>query len=442
MRGLRTTTAVLMGLASACAGTSTGNPFDPPGPDGEEVGSNRCDSKAEPLAGLDAESPLGFSAAEMLALTTGHGQVPIAWSPSTSGLSFGPESGTGTLAIEVSARNDTPRFVDQSPRASSDGRETLADEVEVQCPDLVELDVRVRFQTSGGAFDEQFDAVLRATSASVARIYTQLEAAELQGSFEASLNQPAMAELDDVLLDLGFSSFGAGGSLGLAFSNSEVATATPAIARWPADLACRESRFGTALDRRVGEVSVAAGIEAFNAASLQLTAAGAAATPLELRFTPTATSACVVDLEEAGGPALEVDGTLSIRTGDDRIAGEWPVGLRVETGEGGALGAVRVAFDLRGSIIASLVDAARFESTYGVHGLDVSGYGQAGIVLTLAVGPGAAASGEIVVNGATMPDCAAPPPPPPSGSSSGGASSPGCAGTTFTPVWTATIGAR
>src|SRR4051812_39358658 len=117
---------LLAGLASACVGTSTGNPAKPPEiPDIGETASGSCDEAKTKLAGLDAESPLGFSAADLLALATEHAQTPIEWLD-RDGLTYGPESGMGSLMIDLAPKlGAEPRFVDRRPksRASSGGPE-------------------------------------------------------------------------------------------------------------------------------------------------------------------------------------------------------------------------------------------------------------------------------------------------------------------------------
>jgi len=258
-RGLRKTLAVLMGLAPACAGTSTGNPhpFDPNEP-GEVSGGN-CEREVEPLSGLDATTALGFTAADMLALAAESGEIAIGWRETGADLTYGPESGEGTLEIAVTPKGTAPRFVDQRPRTStSGGPEPALGEIGTIgtiCPDLLELDVSVQLKSGGGALDERFDGVLRSTSGRVARVYKQLDASALRGSFEAELRSLKDAEWKSVQLDLSFSAFGAAGSMMLGFAQpasagpTAAATQTPAIVQWPAGLECQDSRFGAKLDQ-------------------------------------------------------------------------------------------------------------------------------------------------------------------------------------------------
>jgi hypothetical protein len=421
-----------------------------------EGGSDSCDRTITNLANLDTETPLGFSASDVLALARANAETTIEWH---TGVPVGPESGTSSLVVQVEPRDSPARFVDRRPKSSggraADGRGDIEiATVGTECEDQVELDVRVHLTTGGGALDEEFDAVLRARGPNVARMYVSRKAADLTGSLEVQLPSQPKATLESVQFDAAFSELGPSGSLNVAFvvpasGNSSTASATqlPAVAHWPAGARCADGGFNASADQKLSGFSLQDGIDRFNAAQLQLTAPGSAATALHVTFAPTGRACALLEPSIYGGgsepiPSMSVDGQLTVKSDDGRIDGTWPVQLRAgAAANGGGLGEVFVGFDLHGSIVASLVDAGVFESTYGMHGFDVTGYDQAGIVLSLRVGPGAAASGEITVNGVTRPACQTQPaqPAPDAGSGASAPSSPGCAGLQFTPVWMATV---
>jgi hypothetical protein len=464
---------VLASLASACVGTSTGNPATEPeipnmGGPSETAGGGQCDETIVPLASLDAQSSLGFSAADMLALASAQ-DTSIEWLNTGAGVTYGPENGTGTLRIEVEPRDGAhARFVDRRPKTSgSGGPEIAIGNVEVggSCADTLELDVRVHVSTGGGALDELLDATLSAKSANVAQTYVQRKAADVTGSFEAHSGSDSSAKLDSLQFNLTFSKLGPSGQLGITFTQPSPAGSGDAssvssssvnsgsIARWPANVACASDpisgpSFGARVDQRVDQFSAQDGIERFNAASLQLSAAGTAATGLHVSFTPTSGACAQLEQGPFGPPtaipSIAISGELTLRSDDGKIDGKWPMQLSAAAADDGSLGAVNVAFDLHGSMIASLVDAAAFESTYGIHGFDMTGYDQAGILLNLSVGPAAAVSGELTVNGVKRPDCQtqAAAPSTPGDNSGASASTAPCAGLQFTAVWTASITAR
>jgi hypothetical protein len=442
-------------------GTSTGNPSKPPDeiPVNSETGTSAsCDAKTTKLSDLNAASPLGFSAADVLALATANAETTIEWS--NRGVTFGPESGTGTLTIEVEARDTQPRFIDREPKASggNTGGAEIATigNVGTVCADTVELDVSLHIVSGGGALDERIDTVLTAKNPDVARIYVTRKAADLTGSFDASLSD-SKAALESIQLSISFSELGSSGELGAGFVQPAPANGSSSgvtssavnpgpIAHWPAGPACEDRGFSARVDQRVHEFSLQDGIDQLDAAMLVLNAPGAAPTALHASFEPSGRACAQLESSIYGGtydpiPNISAGGTLALRSDDGRIDGKWPMKLRAGAAADGGLGEVLVAFDLHGSIIASIVDAADFEETYGFHGIDLSSYDQASIVLTLRVGASTSPGGEVTINGITRPACQTQPaqPLPSSDPKAQGVAAPGCAGLDFKPIWMATI---
>lgn len=448
--------STIAALAVGCTGTSTGNPWEDPTENGAAGGM--CDEVKTALPSLDAPSALGFSAGDVLALTQDSEEVSLEWVPNDL-VTFGPESGTGMLTVRVQPREGgKPRYVDRMPKAQRGGGDEIglgsaapAD----SCPDGVELDVTVEIASRGRALDERFDAVLRATNANVARVYQQRKAAELGGNLEAVLKNDPSAKLETAVFDLKFSKLGPTGSLGLAFeqpapsgtgANASVSRGAVAagVARWPANVQCEDdpisgAQFGARTDQKIDGFSAQDGVDRFNAVGLQLTAAGAA-TKLTASFAPQAAACAVLESAQFGPnepvPNVVVTGKLTLRSEDRRIEGQWPMQLKAAAGADGSLGSVKVAYDLHGNMLASLVRAEVFESTYGIHGLDMAGFDEAGIVVSITIADDAVVRGELIVNGVKHANC---PAQAPSGGASQGMGTPGCAGAQFTQVWTATI---
>src|SRR5262245_36969972 len=190
---------IFVATLTACVGTSTGNPAVPPDKPELSNGSDaRCDSKRQELASLDAPSPLGFSAQDMLALAP-QTELNLEWPDrAAAGVSYGPESGVTKISIEVTPRTDKPRWNDRSPKqSSSGGPEPALGTLDGGdgCPDQLELDVSVRLRSAGGALDEQLETTLIAQNAQFARVYQQLPPAKLGGTFEAQ-SKMANSKLD------------------------------------------------------------------------------------------------------------------------------------------------------------------------------------------------------------------------------------------------------
>jgi len=116
-----------------------------------------CDEQRTPLELAEA-SPLGFSAADVLSFTEGEQVTTIEWQPID--LPYGPESGTTQLTLSVESLGRA-RYVDRGENSC--------------CFDVVQIDVRVSLETSGGALGESFVAVLEARSPDAASLQTVIK---------------------------------------------------------------------------------------------------------------------------------------------------------------------------------------------------------------------------------------------------------------------------
>lgn len=165
-------------LGAGCLGGQTGTEETIKGPgDGAENGA--CFAEFTPLGPAEL-SPLGFSAESVLAVANGSRTAPLVWSAVPSELeSFGPEQGAGSATLGVEATTASARFVHWAPRHAGTDLGGCA-------PDELQLDARVSFMTAGGAFSEQFTAVLHATRADAVQVTLSLPLATLNGTFTVS----------------------------------------------------------------------------------------------------------------------------------------------------------------------------------------------------------------------------------------------------------------
>lgn len=136
---------------------------------GDTVGEgSSCDETRAPLA-LDEVSPLGFSAAELLARLPASETVPLTYSDASV------TELTLTYAPAASAE-----FVDLEPKPSDGSIETLMYAV---CEDLVEVGVDVTLSTADGLFDEALEAPLRAMALDTASMRAELPLDAMGGTF-------------------------------------------------------------------------------------------------------------------------------------------------------------------------------------------------------------------------------------------------------------------
>jgi hypothetical protein len=411
---------LLATLLSACAGTSTGNPVDAKGHTAAR-GAAACETVHTTQLALDAESPLGISAAELLALANRVPASTLAWPATDDKLRIGPESGTSALSITVTAKSDQARFVEIGlaiPSTETAG--TVSLEKDVTCPSRLELDVQVHIETAGGALNETFDAELWATSRRLAVVpNVELPATRLQGSLSAELPGPEWTSVD---FSMRFSELGSAGDINLIFSEpiapdsksgAEVETASiirrsGGLAHWPVNCA-RDKGIPTTLDRRIDGMNALDAIELINDAQLQLQLPGAELTPLQAKFSADADLACALELgAQPIALRLVVHGKLRVQSGDGHIDGNWGVELTAQPSSDGALELAKVSHDRIGGVLAGLVDPEQFEASYGWHDVDLTGADRVGVVIEISRAPAGAASGELTLYGATPADCSRP----------------------------------
>ena len=122
---MRTSVVVVMAAwLLACNGTSTGNPFDEDDEGGGETAGHaygHCDSDETALDSAEAETPLGFTAADVLAYAARLHETTIRWQPSELA-SYAPESGEHALTLRVTHAGGELRYVEYR-EGESDGRE-------------------------------------------------------------------------------------------------------------------------------------------------------------------------------------------------------------------------------------------------------------------------------------------------------------------------------
>lgn len=150
------TLALVALVAPAC--DLMGEPTPEPGIDSLDGG---CEEEITILAGVDASSPLGFSAAEVLEVAVGEHASPMLWGAGLSDpmvtVEFGPEAGEGKLTVDVAYNGGEVRYV----KSTAKGGEEF-DGGYQECFDRLEVDVDVHVASSGGALDESFSAPLQA----------------------------------------------------------------------------------------------------------------------------------------------------------------------------------------------------------------------------------------------------------------------------------------
>lgn len=378
--------------------------------DGDSLEGSGCDEQVTVLAGVDAMSALGFTAADVLSVAAGAHESPMMWGAGIADgpvqVAFGPEAGAGKLTVGVTYQGGEVRFIDSTPKDTGlEGDGGFG----AQCTDRLEVDVAVTLDSEGGAFAESFTAPLRATSRGIAKIAHELALADIQGSFAVTKLEPANATVAPIALDIGISGAGlfGGASSFVEITEGDTASAGAlSIARWPAeDSACTE--YGEApvgLDDLVAKFSANDALALVaKAPNLALTWQGAPATALTLELAPGAYACTAVEGSQLG--ALRIPAQATVSTADGRWSGSFAVELSARPDPDGALVGVDLFIQ---AAYANSVPTADFEATFGLKDIDFTGYDQGGLDFSGSFAPAgdaATATGQVTVLGVKVNMC-------------------------------------
>jgi hypothetical protein len=389
-------------LLVACS-SSSGDLYEggQTGDEGTSNGGPGCDY-VPTVIDLDEETPLGFTAQEVLDVALGSHSAPFFWKQGEH--EYGPESGESEMGLEIAEPGEA-RFMKGTPKPTQLGIGAL-------CPDRVEVDVSVRVTTAGGALDESFVGPLSATSPKVAVVAHSFDVDELDGSFAFDAESLGAASVIGFRLNAMVTEFGLSGSLDATYelkSSSVVAAYGDSIGLFPAETACRTG--AVAIPLEAGPLSSAAALELVSGVEgivLQKPGESLAAT---LAIAHDGTPSCAELLPFAG---LEPTGVVStgavlhLTTSDGEFDQEFSVLLESVPDEDGSLDHVRITGR------CETKDAAEFSATCGDYGFELTGYDGALAALEITVRPGDDApevSGSISVKGTIRPDCVDNPPP-------------------------------
>jgi hypothetical protein len=453
MRGNYLFTMALLACAACTSerpdGTSTGNPVPgepdagPRDPDdaegtGDLAAGGYCKAGEKTALGLNEDSPLGFSAADILAFSSGTRQETIRWNPQLPGVALSPESGEQEVTITVTASGE-PRFVQPKPRESN-GAEDLLIDIEDGCFSWVEIDVDVTVETSGGALDESFEGVLRAHSPLTSSIFYGPAPDELGGDFAVAVSGDfegfTLAQLG---LNIRFSPYGAGGTFDglLEMSSGGAVTGGPGGMKPFADFGagtCGEDAdgFTVGLDDEVEGATLQDALDMFAADDeVELTWENGATTTSSLTFAPATQGGCVLlDNESVGDLTLLTEGTLSMTSADGRLDGEWPGRIEAHVEDDGSIS--RIVFMLEAKLPEHSAPGAN--AAYGFPNDEIASFDGAGVRVDVTV-TDTGVTGIVALTGFVRADCAQTPPDDPGSDAdpmtdpgSGGQSTSGCRG--------------
>lgn len=165
------------GTGSSSTGTTTGDTGIGTASASDSGGASACVETSTVLA-FDEPSPLGFSAAELLAGKLGARTTTLVFDD-FAGLAAAYRGKTLALDVELRHAGGAVRWIDSMTSPDF----PYATEVDPGCEDFLEIDVELDFMTEDGLLAESRAAVLTASSVDVARLEVAL-LPDLKGSLD------------------------------------------------------------------------------------------------------------------------------------------------------------------------------------------------------------------------------------------------------------------
>lgn len=163
----------MLGSLAGCAGGQTGTEEW----GGRGTADSPCEEQRTPLA-PDVASSLGFSIADVVALTGPPRTSALQWNSLAPDAVVEPEQGISQIELELLPDVNSGRFVHYTPREIKGMAPTG-----VMCPnDDLAFDAELLLNTAGGALAERRKVVVRASSPEKAQVYAPLPWYALRGS--------------------------------------------------------------------------------------------------------------------------------------------------------------------------------------------------------------------------------------------------------------------
>ena len=285
---------------------------------GEEP--TECTERVTVLASIDEVSPLGFSAADMLALAVGQHASGARWGhdeASSASVEFTPAAGDTAVTVDLRYSGGEVRFIE-------------ADELllyDFACNDRLEVDIELDLATADGALAERIVAPQQARNPEVVTLSQRIAGGELAGTLDFTVTHPPDAATE-LAVRLGISPGNLSGGVAVAFGEG-VGSWLYDLAAWPALAPCSPNLAAVPLDLALADftaLDVLAHVESFG--PVPLTWDDGTTTELTLEFATRGT-ACGLHTSQfdayLGGIILPVD--LAVSSADGRWQAVLPAHL-------------------------------------------------------------------------------------------------------------------
>jgi hypothetical protein len=333
-------------LTSACAGGQTGDLSGEHPDTGTEGNAAGCEEHKQKLADFDTMTDSG-TAEQVLAYAEKSFEAPISWKEEPAGQAWtaGPESGTGTLHIDV-ARGESAYALTYTQKPNGSGIELAS----VCPPPQLGVEVHVNVTTDGGALAESYDTLLRTSAPGVATMSVPFDLTKVGGSLAVSSTM-AGAKLVQMSLDATFMAEGTTGRISgiqqidSGTGASSASSASQALlAVWPDSAACRQLfQDGAGLGVTVEQTALGeSGTDTLASVALaeptSITWMDGTATTLTVAIEATGDGCFRVNslpVEAGGGATVTYPVTIKAKSDDGRLDGTY-AGQVIVNGAGSA----------------------------------------------------------------------------------------------------------
>lgn len=415
---------VALVLTSACEGGQTGDLSGEHPGNGTETNGG-CEEHKQKLADFDTMTNAG-SAEQVLAYAEKSFDAPISWKEAPAGQAWtaGPESGTGTLHLDV-ARGESAYSLTYTQKANDSGIELGS----ICPPPQLGVEVHVNVTTEGGALAESYDTMLRTSAPGVATLRVPVDLTKLGGSLTVS-SSIAGAKLVQMSLDATLMAEGTSGRISgiqQIDSGTGASSASQAVlAVWPDSAACQQLfQDGAGLGVTVEQA-------ALGVSGTDTLASVALAQPTSIAWMDGTESTLTVAIEATGDGCFRVN-SLPVEAGGGATV-TYPVTIKAKSEDGRLDGTYAGQVTVSGSGSERTVTATAYLDV-SVDDVAKSGFadvsvptGSDGLRLRIeSIFSDGTASGTVQLFSVENPPCLTEPVTP-MATPGGGMSVPGCAG--------------
>jgi hypothetical protein len=385
-------------LLAGCLGGQTGTEEwvdrggEGPGSPTNGEGSG-CEDEEQDVASDDAS--LGFAFDDVAAFVIGEHSTDLAWGNATSSVSFGPESGIGSLALGIDWTGGVKR-IHSVPRYDDSGAEGPA--IGILCPpDRLAADVTLRLTSGGGAFAESVPARIVVESAGRAELEAAIPIDQVQGAFRVTLGPDSITRAVGIRAAFTEAGFAGDFNGSIETNHGDAASQGGVIyARFPAQNPCNTNTLEVPVPLTAPGASELAGLlTELRNGERPLAWKTGATTAIDFEVTPAEVACQAGDDFTGSGAGLSLPLALALRTRDGRV--DTMLAGSVSTSDG--------ATSLRAGRTCEGPDVAEQAELCGVRDVNTSGYTNLSLSLSATFAAGGVFRGNLDVLGIPVTNC-------------------------------------